>query len=226
MVNSSGEGAFSGTTGATEETPINSNPLGGLNPSGFGFWSKEAVSNNFFYTTEYSLPSDSLLSVMWNSRNQSNSTNTPAGPGQGNENEVNTHLAFRIGNVWYVSDQGFLQQGDANQWRSNMVTISDLTWGLFNNWGGPENPGIIPGRSSTMGSGIASLPAGTINAFGLWWERVDGPFTANATNRIDNFTLIGDAAIPEIDAMAGTGALAFLSGILLLLSDRRRRDSH
>lgn len=206
-----GEGAISngGTPLASELTPVNSSPIGPIVPAtSFAFWSKEGVSNNFLYTTEYVLPSTALQRVEWNSRNTSNSVTVTTAAGQGGINETDTHIAVRIGNVWYVSDQGFLQSGDATSWRFNGVDIAPLTWGLFDNFGVIPDLTKMPSRSATQGSGIADLPGGTVTAFGLWWERVSRPSgQSNGTNRIDNFTLIGEIPEPATLTLFGTGLL-------------------
>jgi hypothetical protein len=215
-----GEGAISaGGVGAAEQAAVNSNPQGISNPaSSFGFWSKEGVSNNFLYTAEYSLPVASLTSVNWNSRNSSNSASVIAVDGQGGSLETDTHIALRIANNWYVSDQGFLQQGDATAWRDNLAVVSNLTWGLFDDYGAVPDFSLLPGRSSTMGAGIVGLPNGTIDGFGLWWERVSRPpGVGNGTNRIDNFTLNGTVPEPGTLALVCTA----LWGFALL---RRRRN--
>jgi hypothetical protein len=201
----SGEGGIStGNTGAAELAAVNSNPLGGTAPSSFGFFSKTGVSNNFFYTAEYSVASTALLSFDWNSRNVTHTGNlTPFG--QGSAAETAMHLVLQIGANWYLSQTGVVQVGDGTAWRSNSLAMSGLNWAQCTNGAA----GLLP--SCSLAGSFGVLPTGNVTAFGLWWLRGAG------TYRIDNFTINGTVPAP------GTWGLVGLALGAMALARRRQR---
>jgi hypothetical protein len=90
-----------------------------------------------------------------------------------------THLAFLIDNTWYISSQ-FVRQGMPGFWESASVTPASLVYGTV-----PEVATLGPTLPVEFN---APLPAaGTVRAFGLFMDEVNGRV------RIDNFVIRGIA---------------------------------
>ncbi|WP_295885900.1 VPLPA-CTERM sorting domain-containing protein [uncultured Thiohalocapsa sp.] len=188
--NQGGEGAISASPGSTV-TPsldINNNPQGPLAVDAFAFWSQTGTNaQSFMYTQEYMLDVAMLDAVMWDQRDSSADA---------------MHLAFRILDDWYISEQTFTQP-DASQWIAQSASLASLSF--FQIDGGGDQT-ILPGGDS--GPLFASLPAGTINAFGVWWDS-----DKTHTSRIDNFKLVAaEAPLPGTLWLVG-GALAGMAGM-------------
>ncbi|MEN1681772.1 MAG: hypothetical protein AAGJ46_19495 [Planctomycetota bacterium] len=198
-----------GSPGSAELLPINANPVGPTSPNtSFVFWSPGNRSNVFLYTLEFSIPSTSIAQVSWESRNNEGST---TGLTEVQEGRTDQHLAFRVDGDVYVSDQGFLHQGDSNAWSPNSVDVSTLTFGLFDQFETGDTS-FMPRRTTDVSqqSGL-SLPSGTVDFFGLYTAQNLG------TIRFDNFTV---SAIPEPSLFVVWGAAA---GLVLLRRKAERR---
>jgi MYXO-CTERM domain-containing protein len=192
--NQGGEGAISVSAGSTV-TPsvnINNNPQPPLVTDAFAFWSQTGINaQSFMYTEEYMLDVALLDSVMWDQRDN------VADP---------MHLAFRILDDWYISEQTFTQP-DNTQWIAQSAELASLSF--FQIDGGGDLSTLPGGNSGPL---FAALPAGTINAFGVWW---DSDKTGNS--RIDNFKLLtADAPLP--------GTLWLMAAALVGLAAKRRRS--
>jgi hypothetical protein len=211
-----GEGAIGGGAPfAPEMAPVNSNPVGAFPPTSYGFFSSQNAADAWMYTTEYTFDSSILMSVHWDSRNNKNSTNTtvpdasgPPSRDQGSIEAEAMRLAFQILDLWYVSEQFFLHQGDNQTWSTNNADIASLTFTRFDNGSGGS---ILPGIGDATATGL-TLPAGTVTAFGINVDRLGG------TVRIDNFTLKGEVPVPAPLALIGLG----LAGLALQLRNRAR----
>jgi len=157
---------------------------------GFAFWSQTGINaDSFLYTDEFPFDSSQLISVTWKQRN---SGDDPA------------RLAFRIGSDWYISDQTFVD--DTNTWVTTTVDLSSLTFFLRSD--DDNDPTTLPGGGVPASPGGLSLPAGTVNAFGFWW---DGPKTA--TSRVDDVTLVGIADLCTTVDLIGVRASAAVGEI-------------
>jgi hypothetical protein len=97
-----------------------------------------------------------------------------------------THLAFRIGTDWYISEQTWFD--NSGDWVLKTADLSTLTF--FKRSGAAAT---LPDGGVSLGG--LELPAGQVNAFGFWW---DGPKTANS--RVDTVTLFGPTTV---DLVAG-----------------------
>lgn len=159
VANQGGEGAISVGTGEDGDV-------------GFAFWSQRAISaDSFLYTDEYMFNSSELTSVTWYERDSGTDP---------------THLAFRIGTDWYISDQTWFD--NSGDWVLKTADLSTLTF--FKRSGAAAT---LPDGGVSLGG--LELPAGQVNAFGFWW---DGPKTANS--RVDTVTLFGPTTV---DLVAG-----------------------
>jgi len=191
--NDGGEGAIGGGAPfAPEMTPVNSNPQGPFPASFYAFTSQRAISNLFLYTTEFSIDSSALKKVTWDSRNSRNVTNSTTSDettvpdkwsDQGSIEAVDSHIALRIidganNKWWHISQEGFLHMGDSSTWLTNVADIGSLSWFLFDQ--GPSDGSTLPGTNFT---GLADLPDGTVDAFGLFTSR------SGANIRIDNYAI-------------------------------------
>jgi hypothetical protein len=202
------DGQISVSTGATEMTAVNSKPVGSTTNTGFLFYSPDQRAGVYNYTQEYSLRSDDLRKVKWDSRNNTG-TDNPIKNNDGSVNEelmakADMHLVFQVDSSWYVSDQGFQHQGDNSAWTNNKVDVSGLTYGLFDRFK-DENTDLLPRRTSTaaLQSGL-NLPSGTIDTFGIYVNKNFG------TVRLDNYTL---KAVPTPSAIGG--GLLMLGGLVM-----------
>jgi hypothetical protein len=219
-----GEGVIDPGGPSSEQQAVNSLPTNLDTPTARGFQSQQQ-SNLFFYTNEFSLDSSLLTHVSWDSRNSRNQSEVDAGSlsfstealfedkwgDQGTVEGTDTHVALRISgggsSVWYVSQQGFLHQGDNLTWATNNALISDLEWVVFDN--GPSDGSTLPGvgLNGSIFKTLVDLPTGTIDAFGLYTARNGGNI------RIDNYALSavpGPAALPLLlGALAGFGVMGW-----------------
>jgi hypothetical protein len=187
--NEGGEGAISVSAGSTlrPSNNVNNNPQGILQTDSFAFWSQTAINaDSFLYTNEYLIQSAQLESIVWDTRDST-------GGGVGNQE----HLAFLIGDDWYISDQFWINT--TNMWTTVSVDLVDLTF-FVRSFDGTTLPG---GGLPATSPNIAMLPDADIRAFGVWW---DGP--KNKTSRIDNFTLNGRVPAPATLALLGLGLAA------------------
>ena len=206
------DGQISVGSGSTEKTPVNSNPVGPTADTGFAFYSPDQGAGVYNYTQEYSIQSDMLRQVKWESRNDTGTDNPIMSNGEVNEElmaKADMHLVFRVDGSWYVSDEGFQHQGDNDAWSQNSVKPQDETYGLFDDFK-DSNTDLLPRRTNVpaLQSGL-SLPSGTIDTFGIYLNKNFG------TVRLDNYTL---KAVPTPTAIGG--GLVMFGGLLL---QRRRR---
>lgn len=146
------------TQGVTPEmTPVNSNPVGPVAETGFYFWSPTNRAGIYLYTGEIaalSLNTNKLTDVSWDSRN-----------GGAVDSNSRMRLALLVGSDWYISDQGNNHTLGSATWQSNTLSLSSLTFGLFNDHSVTEPANALP-RNNDGSTGL-SLPAGTLNAIGL-----------------------------------------------------------
>jgi hypothetical protein len=197
-------------SGNGEPGPINSNPQGAIDDTGFLFWSPANRAGIYLYTNEIAalnLDSSAITTVSWDSRNSSDNLNTG----------TRMRVAVRIGGDWYISDGAEPHSsgsGAAATWETNSMTLASQTFALFDDHNSGESLTSLP-RNNDGDSGRA-LPGGAVEAIGLWINfnqtLAGGP---NPTIRIDNFTV--EAAVP-----APVTALLFGTALLGLAAARRR----
>ena len=206
-VHETGNGSFH-TVNNMGASPTNSAPDSG-------------AAKGFFYDTSYGGFSDATLGRMlawtWDiaATNVFAAQLTSVAWYQGNADATTTNrVALRINGQWYVSSNGFTQVSGVptgNQFgglaESKTFNFAGAAWQLLNFDGGTNTSGSVLG----LGAG-ASLPAGAVEAIGLYIDRV-GPNVT--TRRFDSFQVY--AVIPE----PGTGWLTVV-GLAGLVAWRRR----
>lgn len=205
--------------GSTELAPINSNPVGPTDQTGFLFWSPVQRAGIYLYTNEFpGLNTTDLRTITFESRNNTiyDPVNNPT-----DTERARMRLALLVGDEWYISDQGVYHTAGPNVWQQQLFDISTLTFGLFNDHNGLETPTSLP-RNNDGSTGL-SLPAGTVNAFGLYVGfNVQSPSTpTSATIRIDNFAIQAEAPVPEPATLAVMGGL-FATAFGLVRGRRRK----
>ncbi len=146
---------------------VNSNPLGLA--QGYAFWFKPVYGLTLLtaeFEFDVGLLKNSQASIHYKQRL---SGIDPAG--QPNK----THLAILVDSVWYISD-AFARQQVPGVWESAELTPGTLTYGTV-----PYVAGLGPTKPIDSG---APLPAaGTVRAFGVFMDEVNGRV------RLDNFTV-------------------------------------
>ncbi len=148
---------------------VNSTPLGLA--QGYSFWFKPVYGLTLLtaeFQFDVGLLKNSQALVQYKQRL---SGIDPAG--QPNK----THLAVLVDNVWYISDQ-FVRQKMPGVWEAAEFAPGALSYGTA-----PYMVGLGPTKPADSG---APLPAaGTVRAFGIFMDEVNGRV------RIDNFTIKG-----------------------------------
>jgi hypothetical protein len=192
-----------------------SNPRGLVYINGTPWGTTAVARRALVWTPEYSLvPSDYVngtLLFRWN---------------QGDGNAADQlSPAVRVGSQWYVANERFTTSATAlvDFWTVSVpkqftFTRDAAAWSTLN-FNGTFDAATDVGADSTAGMSIgtpltADLPAGTINAFGIFSLDPNTPF---GNRRFDTFTIEG-TPIPE-PASASVVAI----GCGLLLARRRAR---
>jgi hypothetical protein len=152
---------------------VNSNPLG--RAQGYGFWFKPVYGLTLLtaeFQFDIGLLKNSQARIQYKQRL---SGIDPAG-------QLNkTHLAILVDNVWYISDS-FVRQQMPGVWESAEFAPGSLTYGSV-----PYVVGLGPSKPATSGEPLPA--AGTVRAFGLFMDEVNGRV------RVDNFVIKG--AVPS-----------------------------
>ncbi len=159
---------------------VNSNPLGLA--QGYSFWWKPVYGLSVL-TSEFQFDAAILKSATTVIEYKQRLSGVDAAL-QPNK----THLAIRIDDTWYISSD-FIQQIKPGNWEQAQVAPALLSYGTV-----PAFDGLGPHLPETFG---VPLPAaGTVKAFGLFMNEVNGRV------RFDNFII--KAEVPE-DGPIDTG---------------------
>ncbi len=148
---------------------VNSNPIG--LSQGYGFWFKPVYGLTLL-TAEFQFD----IGVLKNTKALIHYKQRLSGiDPQGQANK--THLAILVDNIWYISEES-VQQQQPGVWESAQLAPGMLTYGTV-----PYQAGTGPSTPTSFGSPLPS--AGTVRAFGVYLDQVNGRV------RIDNFMITG-----------------------------------
>jgi hypothetical protein len=149
---------------------VNSNPIG--LSQGYGFWFKPVYGLTIF-TAEFPFDVGLLkaTSTKITYRQRLSGIDMSGVPNK-------THLAFLIGDAWYISADAF-RQTKPGSWETASFTPGALAYGTV-----PYVEGRGPAMPPVFG---APLPAaGQVRAFGIFMDEVNGRV------RLDNFVINGE----------------------------------
>ena len=172
IANQGGEGAIS----------VGAGPNGN---QGFAFWSQRRIgADGFLFTENVGFDGGDVTQVTWQQRDSGSDP---------------THLVFRVGTDWYISDQSFTARG--SEWQPQMADIATMSFFMR-----ASDGTTLPGGGTPSAPGGLTLPTQLVNAFGFWW---DGPKTG--TSRIDDINVvpIPGAVVLMLSGIAALGGMRY-----------------
>jgi hypothetical protein len=212
-----------GNPSPNELHPINSDPQGpGAGTStGGAYYSRAGRAGIYIFTSEFSFPAAFLHAVRWEARNSTCAENNPACCTPERLDDTDMHLALRMGDTWYASEMG-MNVYSPNEWVQFEFALDGLAFETHSRYEPgecqPADFNCLPRRDNPPNPGNP-LPAGTIDAFGLYVGKNFAGADGKATMRIDNFQIVAVEPVGGVTMSTSTlGLLAPVLGLVALVA--------